>query len=191
MMRRPVKKVSIDAGSLILLALMLLVLPLRWIAAALFAAAVHELGHVVGIWLCGSRTHSIEIGQGGALLRVETSSRGKELFCTVMGPLFGVLLMLLVRFFPRAAVCAAVQTLYNLLPIYPLDGGRALKCLADMWLSPKASGCLCKWAERICLTGIGLTGLYATFFLHLGLLPLLVCAALCAKVLSRNTTCKE
>ena len=39
---------------------------------------------------------------------------------------------------PRVAVCAAVQGFYNLLPIEPLDGGRALRLCLEHWCPHRA-----------------------------------------------------
>lgn len=189
MKQRLRSRLSIDGVSFVFLAMMLLVLPFRWILAALIAAAVHELGHYLAIRLCGGQARDLTILQSGAVLRTGEMRREKELFCTIAGPLCGALLIPLVRFAPRLAICASIQTLYNLLPIYPLDGGRALRCMTAMWLSPNIAKKLCAWVENIFLAGIAVTGLYATFGLHLGILPLLLCAVLIGKVI--NTTCKE
>ena len=189
MMQSLKNRLSISGSSLIFLALLLLVLPFRWILAALLAAALHELGHYIAIRLCGGQVRDLTILQSGAALQTGEMSREKELFCTIAGPLCGSLLIPLVRFAPRLAICASIQTLYNLLPIYPLDGGRALRCVTAMWLSPNIAKKLCAWAENIFLAGIAVIGLYATFGIHLGILPLLLCAVLIGKVV--NTTCKE
>lgn len=182
-------RLSINGASLILLALLLLVLPFRWILAALIAAAMHELGHYLAIRLCGGHANGLTVLRSGAVLEAGEMGRGRELLCTIAGPLCGALLIPLVRVAPRLAICASVQTLYNLLPIYPLDGGRALRCMTAMWLSPDVARMLCAWVENIFLVGIAVIGLYATFGLHLGILPLLVCAVLIGKVI--NTTCKD
>ena len=54
--------------------------------------------------------------------------------CTICGPLGSFLLFISIRYFPRLALCGLIHGLYNLMPIYPLDGGRIVKCLLHIIL---------------------------------------------------------
>jgi membrane-associated protease RseP (regulator of RpoE activity) len=60
---------------LLLLALSLLILPLRWLLAVLLAGAVHELGHYVALRLCGVNVSNLRIGIGGARMTVGDMGR--------------------------------------------------------------------------------------------------------------------
>lgn len=155
---------AVSGGFLILLALMVLILPLQWVTAALIAALFHEWCHILAIRLCGGKTSGLEVGAGGARLQAKGLSRGQELVCSLAGPLGGLFLLLFARWIPRTAVCAGFQSLFNLLPIYPLDGGRALHCLG---IGDRG----CQLIECTCLGGILLLGAWATFQLHLGVIP--------------------
>ena len=115
-----------NVGSLIGLALIVILLPLRWIAAAVIAALIHELGHYCAVRLTGGTLHKLKFGMSGAVMEASDLTRKSELISLLAGPLVGLLPLLTIRIFPTLALCAVMQSLYNLLPIYPLDGGKIL-----------------------------------------------------------------
>lgn len=176
------RNVTLEAGAYILLALMVFLLPLKWIFAALLAGLVHELCHVLAIRLCGGRILSVEIGAGGAVIRTDPMDSLRELVCALAGPLGGLILLLFARWLPRTAICAGLQSAYNLLPLYPLDGGRALRCGALLVLPPKTADRFCYLVQIGCLCAIVLLGIYGTFFLRLGVLPILIALLLLRKI---------
>ena len=167
---------QITPGACMTAALLLLLLPLKWLASAFLAACFHELCHYMALRLFRMRPQKLAIGVNGAAMEIGALSCGKELLCALAGPLGSISLLLLVRVFPRIAVCGAFHGLYNLLPLYPLDGGRALHCGARLLFSPDRADKVCTVVERICLGSICLVAIYATVCLRLGLLP--ICFAL-------------
>lgn len=130
-------RLVISPAFCILTSFLLLVLHFRWLTAAAFAASMHELCHVVAVRLCGGRIFRVQLRIGGAELETDGLPLGKELLCTLAGPVGSLSLLLLRRIFPEAAVCGLLQGIYNLLPVYPLDGGRALHCLLRLLLPGK------------------------------------------------------
>ncbi|MBO5322909.1 MAG: hypothetical protein J6A88_02250 [Oscillospiraceae bacterium] len=171
----------IAPGTWIIGALMLLILPLNWLLAAVTAAFFHELCHYFALRLCAVPIFRIQISSRGTVMDTAPMGLRQEFFCALAGPLGGLVLLLFIRHIPRIAICAGIHSLFNLLPIYPLDGGRALYCLARRFLPWETAALLLTWMARICLCGIVLLGLLAAIRYHLGLLPLLLAIVLCIR----------
>ena len=129
---------GIEPRAYILLALLLLVLPIRWLVAAVLAAAFHEGCHMAAVYLLGGRCEGIRLSAWGARMEASLSGFRRELLAVLAGPAGSLLLLSLYRVLPRVAVCAAVQGFYNLLPIEPLDGGRALRLCLEHWCQHRA-----------------------------------------------------
>lgn len=158
-------RIWVSGWGCVALALTLLVLPLPWVAAAVLAAAVHELCHYLAIAALGGQVGRIAVGSGGAAMELGCLSPVRELLAAAAGPVGSLSLMLMGRFFPRMALCGLVQGLFNLLPIYPLDGGRILRRALELALPD------CAAAAITCWTGFAFA-LCGTFFcLRLGFLP--------------------
>lgn len=180
----------IDALSYLYFALLLLIFPLKWIAAAVFAGAVHELCHLLAVRLCGGRVARLRLSVRGAVMEAGGLNPAQELLCILAGPTGSLGLLLLARFFPRIAICGGVQGLFNLLPVFPLDGGRAVCLLCGRWLENKAGERLSRLLERACLVGLAILGIYGSFGLGLGLMPLLVSIFVCYRVAMGKRPCK-
>ncbi len=154
-------------------AVLLLFLPLPWVLSAIAAAGFHEMCHIWAIRWCGGTIHAGQIGWQGAVLKTAPMEKRQELICAMAGPVGSLLLVLTYRWLPTLALCGLVQGCFNLLPIFPLDGGRALRCLTQR-LS-RRSGCR---IEGICLLVLFLLSIWISvrcalgFWLPLGFLIL-------------------
>lgn len=182
---------EISGTSWILGAMLLLVVPLNWLLAAITAAVFHELSHSAAILLLGGKIHGLKILPDG--IRMETSPMRvwQEILCSLAGPAGSLLLMLLAKHTPRIALCALVQGCYNLLPVFPLDGGRALRCLLEWLLSPK----MAKMVERVLvcsvLAAVCSVILWLDRSLSMGGILILIGAFGIAKGIFRKIPCKE
>ena len=119
--------IETDWGFWLVLALMLLLFPLKFLAGVLIAALVHEYGHLLAIRLTGGQVLSLRLRAGGAEIETAPMKPGKEALCAIAGPAAGALTIFAWQWFPELAVAGLVQTVFNLIPVYPLDGGRLVR----------------------------------------------------------------
>ena len=140
--------ISFTPRTIVVFAVMLLTIPVDWMVSWLLAAAVHELFHCIAVLVCGKRIYSLGVDISGAVIQTQTLTYGQSALCSFAGP-FGGLLLTCIHRFPRLALCAFVQSLYNLLPVYPLDGGRILDSLAKSFFGEHVAKRLCSVVSGI------------------------------------------
>ncbi|WP_083426306.1 M50 family metallopeptidase [Thermoactinomyces sp. DSM 45891] len=106
---------------------------------------IHELGHITAAWSFGWRIRSMEILPFGGVAKMDewgTVPNREEIVVALAGPFHHVWMVLISVLFYQAGWWTKEWTLYfiegnlwiatfNLLPIYPLDGGRVLQ----VWLT--------------------------------------------------------
>lgn len=131
---------SVTAGAVFLLALVWVLTSGPFLLMLLGASVLHEGGHLAACQLCHVSVRGLRITICGAELRLEGyPTPAKQLIIALSGPLASLLITLLTLFlFPgteQAAVFAGLNLiagLFNLLPVEPLDGGRALTALCSL-----------------------------------------------------------
>lgn len=105
------------------------------------------------------------------------------MICALAGPLGSFLLVCMIRWFPMIGFCAGIQGLYNLLPVYPFDGGRVLQAL----VGEKAANIIGLWTILL----LSLFGIYAVIRFDLGLGAVLLIFLLIRKGTFRKISCKD
>jgi stage IV sporulation protein FB len=134
MMDRTKITICLDGNFCFILAFMLLLLPFPWVLSVIFATVVHELCHALTILAFDGNIYALRLGAGGIRMETDPFPPGREIIVAMAGPLGSALLILLARWMPRIAVCGAVHCIYNLLPLFPMDGGRILENLLALCL---------------------------------------------------------
>ena len=124
--------IFLEGNACLMGALLLLTLPFPWLMAAIAAAVFHEMCHIGALYLMKTPPVAIRIGFRGAVIQTAPLDPKESLLCAAAGPIGSLLLFFLIHVFPRLALCAAVQGLFNLLPVYPLDGGRILRACMEL-----------------------------------------------------------
>lgn len=172
-----------------MLALGVLILPLQWLFAWMLSVAIHELGHLLCLKFCGVSIDLVEISGFGAKIR--TAPIGKrEWICALAGPCAGMSLVLFSKWIPTVAVCAVIHSMFNLLPVYPLDGGRALRSVLSYVIPQKYALIISNWIGYVTVGSIILLLLRmpSSAFQHL---LLSVAFAVILVKLSIKTPCKR
>ena len=163
--------VHVTNGMYIYFAFLLLLIPVRLLLAIVISAALHELFHITAIRLVGKKVYSVCIAPRGTIIQTQSLNDREEVICAIAGPLSGLLLMLLFRWIPLIALAGAAQSLYNMMPLYPTDGGRVLQSCVRKFFSIQRAAKIIYWTETLTLSAIMVIGVYGTFYLNLGIIP--------------------
>lgn len=190
-MRRSCPEKAVSWEGLIMLAVLLMTVPLPWVGAAITAGGIHEACHWGMIWILGGKVRKFKMGGSGAVLDIAPMTNGKELLAAAAGPTGSLLLLLLKDFFPRVSLCGLVQGLFNLLPVYPMDGGRILKCFLRLFLTENQTDQISKGVE----TGVIILLIFSIFIsltIHfMGLKPVILITMVLFRIINRKIPCKE
>ena len=170
----PERGLHVSAGFWLLLAAAAIAAPLPLTAAVLLAAALHECGHLLALRAFRVPVEGVRLGAFGAVIHARGTCRlsyGRELAVTLAGPLANLLLAP-----PLAALSARLAWewgfllaganvllgVYNLLPVPPLDGGRALYLMIAYCFGPAAGETAEAAAGFVCAAALTLLGGYLT-----------------------------
>ncbi len=100
---------------------------------------IHEMGHAITGILLGYKLDKIAIYPYGGLTNFNLPLNiplKKELLILVMGPIFQVIgFLFLKRFYTNISIYHYTLLIFNLLPIYPLDGGKIFNILCGYFFN--------------------------------------------------------
>ncbi len=170
----PERGIHVSAGFFLLLAAALLLSPWTLTAAVLLAAAMHECGHLAALAIFRVPVLGLRLGASGAVIHAPGAVRlsyGRELAVTLAGPAVNLISA------PLLATCSArwgwewgylfagahvLLGMYNLLPIPPLDGSRALYLLLAWRWGPDAGERVASLAGVSAAVTLTVLGAYLT-----------------------------
>lgn len=164
--------VRVKPAFLLSAAFALALLPLKWIFSWGLAAFVHEACHIICIHSMRHRVLTITLDGTGAIIEAEPMLPLQELMCTLAGPIGALLLLVFTSYFPMLAICALIQSAFNLLPYYPLDGGRALHNLILIFLYEKLAVQITKCVNFIVIILLGALSVIVQIKYKYGIVPL-------------------
>ena len=182
--------IRFQPSTFFLMAALILLLPLDWLLAAVFAAAVHEFGHLAAIKLLDGQPVSISLGFLGAKIHTGPLTNKAEFLCAAAGPCASLALLFLSRLFPKLALCGMVQGMFNLIPLYPLDGGRMLYCLVRRCCPRQTERIFC-FVQRLILRGFLVFSLLAGIRGKSGVMPFLFFITVLSRLLLSKIPCKS
>lgn len=134
----------------------------RLLGIVLGASAVHELGHWLVLRCLGAACGRLRLGALGAVLETDGGrlSYGRELACVLAGPGANLLCALLLAALGRGGWDVTIGAnlvlcAFNLLPLRPLDGGKALYLAVSWMAGPAAGEAAARWMGALIGTLLG------------------------------------
>ena len=155
---------TVSPGFLLLAAALYFAGGIGALAAFLAAALAHELGHLTAMFLTDASIRGIRVtGCGPVIDYAGPLSRKQEMGVVAAGPLAGLLFAVLcfitdIPFLLYTGAIALLATMFNLLPVLPMDGGRLAQYLLETVMTERAAASILRVTGTLCALGVLATG---------------------------------
>ena len=157
--------------------------PARTFVPFLFSVTAHEAGHLLALTLLRVRVHKLRLTCSGAILVSEPLRYSREMIAAAAGPAVNALLLaLFAKAEPQIAFVNLLLLSYNLLPFYPLDGGRILRALLHLLFSAGSAEVIERIVCGACCLFLLFGAVWLTCVRHTGLWPIVVWALTAVRI---------
>lgn len=155
-------------------------------AVILFFAFIHELGHLLAGWAVGMKPNGIKIKPYGVSISFKILPQDynnkilkgnilevKKILVALAGPLTNLIIIFIimnckVNMFKILMIIYSniLLVIFNLIPIYPLDGGRIFKSLIYIVFGKRKAETYTQNVSLVILIIISFIGSIAIFYMH-------------------------
>lgn len=170
-----INKIRVSSGAILLVAVLMFFDSMEVLYYAALSVFIHELGHYLAIRQCGQRVRRLNIEAFGVSMDIGSAATYKnEIIIAAAGPAASLMLTLFSAIAGRVFEFTAGYTLsgisacmlaLNILPIYPLDGGRIMAAAISSAKGPMAAekaACVSSCVFALVLMALGIYQLIMT-----------------------------
>ena len=156
---------SVSPGFVLLAAAVYFAGGMGALAAMGAAALAHELGHLTAMFLAGAAIRGIRVTACGPVIDYSGDLTAREeMGIVAAGPLAGLFFAVLcfitdIPFLLYTGAIALLATLFNLLPVLPMDGGRLALYLLETVMRRETAEAVLRLTGTLCALGALVTGL--------------------------------
>lgn len=134
------------------------------LTAFLTAALVHELGHLAAIAITGAAVRNIRFTLSGPVIEYGGALTSRqEAGIVAAGPVAGLFFAAVClssgrAYFVYVGAIALLASLFNLLPVFPMDGGRLAQYLLETKMPTETARMILRIVGTLCSLGVACTG---------------------------------
>lgn len=185
----------IGAGAALFAAGALIILDSETLISLAVSVFIHELGHITALVLLGANINRITAGAAG--LEIQYSGRlsyGAEVISAAAGPIAGVIGAVIsyillrrtgIEIYSLIGGISTLLSLFNLLPVGYLDGGRMLFHLSAPFIGGERAEVIVRAAGAATIIAVAAAGLILTLHTHTNF-SVLLCAFIMAIYYCKN-----